>query len=62
MFATLGLGVGLGNDLMSYMIAVVSQYFSERRGLAIGVAMCGSCSGDARFNNYFITTFVVGEL
>ncbi|PTD06260.1 Riboflavin transporter MCH5 [Fusarium culmorum] len=46
MFLTLGVGVGLGNGLMSCpMLTVVSQYFSERRGLAIGVAMCGSCTG-----------------
>ncbi|KAF5227352.1 hypothetical protein FAUST_11829 [Fusarium austroamericanum] len=46
MFLTLGVGVGLGNGLMSCpMLAVVSQYFTERRGLAIGVAMCGSCTG-----------------
>ncbi|CEI70785.1 hypothetical protein FVEN_g734 [Fusarium venenatum] len=46
MFLTLGVGVGLGNGLMSCpMLAVVSQYFSERRGLAIGVAMCGACTG-----------------
>ncbi|GKU21276.1 unnamed protein product [Fusarium langsethiae] len=46
MFLTLGVGVGLGNGLMSCpMLAIVSQYFSERRGLAVGVAMCGSCTG-----------------
>lgn len=46
MFLTLGVGVGIGNGLMSCpMLAVVSQYFTERRGLAIGVAMCGSCTG-----------------
>ncbi|KAL6915097.1 hypothetical protein FSST1_012857 [Fusarium sambucinum] len=45
MFLTLGVGVGLGNGLMSCpMLAVVSQYVSERRRLAIGVAMCGACT------------------
>jgi MFS family permease len=46
MFLTLGLGVGLGNGLMSCpMLTVMSPYFSERRGLAISIAMCGSCTG-----------------
>ncbi|KAJ4234822.1 hypothetical protein NW760_004324 [Fusarium oxysporum] len=35
MFVTLGLGVGLGNGLMSCpMLAVMSQYFTKRRGMA----------------------------
>ncbi|KAL9564933.1 hypothetical protein ACKAV7_011385 [Fusarium commune] len=35
MFLTLGLGVGLGNGLMSCpMLAVMSQYFTKRRGMA----------------------------
>ncbi|KAI6765849.1 hypothetical protein HG530_006919 [Fusarium avenaceum] len=46
MFLTLGLGVGLGNGLMSCpMFAVMSPYFSARRGLAIGITTCGSCTG-----------------
>jgi MFS family permease len=46
MFLTLGLGVGLGNGLTSCpMLAVMSPYFSTRRGLAIGITMCGSCTG-----------------
>ncbi|KAM0237926.1 hypothetical protein ACHAP5_008825 [Fusarium lateritium] len=46
MFLTLGLGVGLGNGLMSCpMVAVMSPYFSARRGLAMGITMCGSCTG-----------------
>ncbi|KAF5679143.1 riboflavin transporter MCH5 [Fusarium heterosporum] len=46
MFLTLGLGVGLGNGLMSCpMLAVMSPYFSKRQGLAIGITMCGSCTG-----------------
>ncbi|KAF5000265.1 hypothetical protein FGRMN_1897 [Fusarium graminum] len=46
MFLTLGLGVGLGNGLMSCpMLAVMSPYFSKRRGLAIGITMSGSCTG-----------------
>lgn len=45
MFPTLGLGVGLGNGLMSCpMFAVMSPYFSARRGLAIGITTCGSCT------------------
>lgn len=46
MFLTLDLGVGLGNGLMSCpMFAVMSPYFSARRGLAIGITTCGSCTG-----------------
>ncbi|RGP78414.1 hypothetical protein FLONG3_3550 [Fusarium longipes] len=46
MFLTLGLTVGLGNGLISCpMVTVTSSYFSERRGLAISIAMCGSCTG-----------------
>ncbi|KAI8402335.1 hypothetical protein FOFC_17643 [Fusarium oxysporum] len=46
MFVTLGLGVGLGNGLMSCpMLAVMSQYFTKRRGMAVGITMCGSCTG-----------------
>ncbi|EXM18312.1 hypothetical protein FOTG_13584 [Fusarium oxysporum f. sp. vasinfectum 25433] len=51
MFVTLGLGVGLGNGLMSSaamscpMLAVMSQYFTKRRGMAVGITMCGSCTG-----------------
>ncbi|KAF4456889.1 hypothetical protein F53441_1100 [Fusarium austroafricanum] len=46
MFLTLGLGVGLGNGLMSCpMLAVISQHFTARRGLALGITMCGSCTG-----------------
>ncbi|KAG7409115.1 Aspyridones efflux protein apdF [Fusarium oxysporum f. sp. rapae] len=46
MFLTLGLGVGLGNGLMSCpMLAVMSQYFTKRRGMAVGITMCGSCTG-----------------
>ncbi|EWZ27931.1 major facilitator superfamily domain-containing protein [Fusarium oxysporum Fo47] len=46
MFITLGLGVGLGNGSMSCpMLTVMSPYFSSRRGLAIGIAMCGACTG-----------------
>ncbi|EMT67265.1 Riboflavin transporter MCH5 [Fusarium odoratissimum] len=46
MFVTLGLGVGLGNGLMICpMLAVMSQYFTKRRGMAVGITMCGSCTG-----------------
>ncbi|KAF4964205.1 hypothetical protein FSARC_7839 [Fusarium sarcochroum] len=46
MFITLGLYVGVGNGSMSCsMLTVMSAYFSSRRGLAIGIAMCGSCTG-----------------
>ncbi|KAF4339527.1 riboflavin transporter MCH5 [Fusarium beomiforme] len=46
MFLTIGLGVGLGNGLMSCpMLAVMSQYFTKRRGMAVGITMCGSCTG-----------------
>ncbi|KAL5593396.1 hypothetical protein FOBRF1_012498 [Fusarium oxysporum] len=46
MFVTLGLGVGLGNGLMTCpMLAVMSQYFTKRRGMAVGITMCGSCTG-----------------
>ncbi|ENH74763.1 Riboflavin transporter MCH5 [Fusarium oxysporum f. sp. cubense race 1] len=46
MFVTLGLGVGLGNGLMSCpMLAVMSQYFTKRRAMAVGITMCGSCTG-----------------
>ncbi|KAM0077221.1 hypothetical protein ACKRZS_010683 [Fusarium odoratissimum] len=45
-FVTLGLGVGLGNGLMTCpMLAVMSQYFTKRRGMAVDITMCGSCTG-----------------
>ncbi|KAF6515886.1 hypothetical protein HZS61_004627 [Fusarium oxysporum f. sp. conglutinans] len=45
MFVTLGLGVGLGNGLMSCpMLAVMSQYFTKRRGMAfVTLAFANIC-------------------
>ncbi|KAL7758881.1 hypothetical protein ACKLNR_011308 [Fusarium oxysporum f. sp. zingiberi] len=45
MFVTLGLGVGLGNGLMTCpMLAVMSQYFTKRRGMAfVTLAFANIC-------------------